>query len=226
MPREGAGLASRPSFIRCAVRAIRASAISPRSASSPRWLQNSGAATVGVNPLHALFPQDRERASPYYPSNRRFLDPVYIDVAALEGARANAALAGNAGRVATLQALPNVDYAGVWALKRVILEAAFAGFNDFSERSPDAAACHEFEAFIARGGLALRRFACFEAIGETRPGEPWTLWPAVKGATGFDVGCEPSGAYRGCSYPRKYLAANHSCQRRQLRSSCLNAADL
>ena len=27
----------------------------------------------------------------------------------------------------------------------------------------------------------------------------------VKGATGFDVGCEPSGAYRGCSLPRKYL---------------------
>jgi hypothetical protein len=27
----------------------------------------------------------------------------------------------------------------------------------------------------------------------------------LMGATGFDVGCEPSGAYRGCSLPRKYL---------------------
>jgi hypothetical protein len=27
----------------------------------------------------------------------------------------------------------------------------------------------------------------------------------LMGATGFDVGCEPSGAYRGCSIPRKYL---------------------
>ena len=52
----------------------------------------AGAATVGLNPLHALFFQDRERASPYYPSDRRFLDPLYIDVATLEGPRAKAAL--------------------------------------------------------------------------------------------------------------------------------------
>ena len=43
-----------------------------------------GAAALGVNPLHVLFADDRERASPYYPSDRRFLDPIYID--ALDGA--------------------------------------------------------------------------------------------------------------------------------------------
>ena len=26
-----------------------------------------------------LFPRDRDRASPYYPSDRRFLDPILID---------------------------------------------------------------------------------------------------------------------------------------------------
>ena len=40
----------------------------------------AGGSIVGVNPLHALFPEDRERASPYHPSDRRFLDPIYIDV--------------------------------------------------------------------------------------------------------------------------------------------------
>ena len=43
-----------------------------------------GAAALGVNPLHVLFAEDRERASPYYPSDRRFLDPIHID--ALNGA--------------------------------------------------------------------------------------------------------------------------------------------
>ena len=38
------------------------------------------AAYLGVSPLHMLFPQDRERASPYYPSDRRFLDPILVDV--------------------------------------------------------------------------------------------------------------------------------------------------
>ena len=39
----------------------------------------AGAVTVGLNPLHALFPGDPERASPYHPSDRRFLDPLAID---------------------------------------------------------------------------------------------------------------------------------------------------
>ena len=38
--------------------------------------REAGAALVAINPLHALFPQDRMRASPYYPSDRRFLDPL------------------------------------------------------------------------------------------------------------------------------------------------------
>ena len=40
----------------------------------------AGGATVGLNPMHALFAADRERASPYYPSDRRFVDPIYIDL--------------------------------------------------------------------------------------------------------------------------------------------------
>ena len=39
----------------------------------------AGAAYLGVSPLHMLFPRDRERASPYHPSDRRFLDPIFID---------------------------------------------------------------------------------------------------------------------------------------------------
>jgi glycogen debranching enzyme GlgX len=40
----------------------------------------AGGVIVGLNPLHALFAGDREFASPYYPSDRRFLDPIYIDL--------------------------------------------------------------------------------------------------------------------------------------------------
>ncbi|MGO9543566.1 MAG: glycogen debranching protein GlgX [Rhodomicrobium sp.] len=137
-----------------------------------------GAATVGLNPLHALFPGDRGRVSPYYPSDRRFLDPVYIDVAALEGPCTKAALAEYGGRIAALSSLENVDYNGVWAVKRAILEANFADFNDLCAASPGAAACREFEALVARGGTKLEQFACFEALSEIRKGEAWPRWPA------------------------------------------------
>ncbi len=43
----------------------------------------AGYATVGINPLHALFARDRERASPYYPSDRNFLDPITLDLETL-----------------------------------------------------------------------------------------------------------------------------------------------
>jgi (1->4)-alpha-D-glucan 1-alpha-D-glucosylmutase len=42
-----------------------------------------GAALVGLNPLHALYPHNPEHASPYAPSSRRFLQCLYIDVEAV-----------------------------------------------------------------------------------------------------------------------------------------------
>lgn len=120
----------------------------------------AGARTLGLNPLHALFPDDRERTSPYSPSDRRFLDPIYIDVAALGAEMAD---------FAALAAAPSVDYAGVWAVKEAALRAAFAGF----ERAPDA----DFDRFIAEGGQTLRRFALFQAIAGAYPRRAWRDWP-------------------------------------------------
>ena len=109
----------------------------------------NGAGFVGVNPLHALFARDRERASPYHPSDRRFLDPIYLDLPEAAGA--------------PLTAL--VDYPAVWARKLAALEQRFAAF------AGDPA----FDAFVAEGGESLRRFAAFEAIAETQAG-PWQVW--------------------------------------------------
>ena len=44
-----------------------------------------GAGGVGVNPLHALFTDRPEQASPYAPNSRLFLNVLYIDVEAVAG---------------------------------------------------------------------------------------------------------------------------------------------
>jgi len=137
----------------------------------------AGAAVVGLNPLHALFPDQRDRASPYHPSDRRFLDPIYIDVAAdqggLDAPAARDVMVRHAAELASLVAAPLVDYPRVWAIKRAVLEAAFAAF----ERDDD------MSDFLAYGGTALGRFATFQAIAEQRPGEDWRRWPeAVRDA--------------------------------------------
>jgi glycogen debranching enzyme GlgX len=107
----------------------------------------TGASIIGLNPLHALFPHDRSRASPYHPSDRRFLDPIYIDVSGLPGG-------------AGLPPAPGpVDYPAVWERKRAVLQAAF--------RPVDLATIPE----------ALKRFATFEAITETLGTTAWQSWP-------------------------------------------------
>ena len=66
-----------------------------------------GGSFAGINPLHHLFPGDRERASPYQPSDRRFIDPIYIDLggvdALLQSPRMRAVLAKTEAAVAALR---------------------------------------------------------------------------------------------------------------------------
>jgi glycogen debranching enzyme len=131
-----------------------------------------GAAMVALNPLHALFAQDRERASPYYPSDRLFLDPLYLDVSRLSPSIDPETPGLHALREALL-----VDYPGVHALKQQAFHASFAAFADFELRRPEAEPAAAFARFVEAGGDALLRFACFEAFREERRGEDWRRWP-------------------------------------------------
>ncbi len=133
------------------------------------------AALLGLNPLHALFRQDRDRASPYHPSDRRFLDPIYVDVAAIgrigEAPGVRAALAAEAGTMAQLRAAKNVDYTSVWRVKERVLRAAFDALPKF----PDEVSA--LDEFISLGGDALRDFTLWENLVASQGGE-WRAWPA------------------------------------------------
>jgi len=138
----------------------------------------AGGTVVGLNPLHAMFPEDRSRASPYHPSDRRFLDPIYIDVTRvpdLAAAPAAAALLdASAARIAALSARGDVDYAGVWTIKRAVLDACFATFERRNANDPLVAA---FEQFVHARGPALQTFARFSALAELHANARWPDWP-------------------------------------------------
>src|SRR4029453_11065051 len=78
-----------------------------------------------------LFLARPERASPYSPSSRLALNPLYLDVEAIDGyadcaeARALVASDAFAARIAALRSMPFVDYAGVWSLKCCVLTLLF-----------------------------------------------------------------------------------------------------
>ncbi len=125
-----------------------------------------GAALLGFSPPHALSPLDRERASPYQPSDRRFLEPVLIDVAALP-------FAVQLPDCTALRQRDSVDYTAVWRAKRPVLQAAWDGF------SPAHPLWGDFAAFRAEQGAALDGFCAFTAIAEQRGSTDARSWPAA-----------------------------------------------
>ena len=141
----------------------------------------AGAAYLGLSPLHMLFPRDRERASPYYPSDRRFVDPIFIDALDDAGLPRDEALS------AALEALTPaftaasttryVEYVEVWRAKRAALEARSAAFARLREARPANPLIAGYHAFARSGGEALRRFAAFQAAADGEASEDWRLWP-------------------------------------------------
>lgn len=127
-----------------------------------------GGAVVGVNPLNALSLAKPEDGSPYAPSSRRFLNPLYIDVAAAEsslfpqrGDKTAPPPADSApGAAAT------IDYAAVAHQKLAALWQLFERFE--SQERDEAAGEHvaAITAFRAAGGDALERFAIHRVLEE------------------------------------------------------------
>jgi (1->4)-alpha-D-glucan 1-alpha-D-glucosylmutase len=143
---------------------------------------------VGVNPLHALFDDEPERASPYSPSSRLFLNSLYLDVTAIPdfaecaGARELVARPGFMQALQEARAAALVDYTAVACLKRDALLPLYDHFRSQHLTDQTDARGQAFRAFQRQGGAALRRFALYQALREhlTEGGQgcDWHLWPS------------------------------------------------
>lgn len=143
-----------------------------------------GAGVVGLNPLHALFPTRPGHASPYSPSSRLFLNPLYIHVPSVpELAESEPAMTimeapGFRDRLEALAATPLIDHPGVHAVKWPILEALYETFwtrqlGRGTERD------QAFGAFRAARGRPLRLFAIYQTMTEVFAGDglSYREWP-------------------------------------------------
>jgi 4-alpha-glucanotransferase len=131
-----------------------------------------GAAGLGLNPLHALFDNRAEEASPYYPSSRLFLNPLYIDIEAIpEFPRA--AMGDYHAPIEALRQCDLIDYAGVARWKSKALHLAFNAFRGHATEERR----RQFDEFRRARGPLLSSFAAFEAL-RRRFGKPWWEWPA------------------------------------------------
>jgi 4-alpha-glucanotransferase len=142
------------------------------------------AATVGINPLHALFASEPRHASPYSPSSRAMIDYLYIDPSAVPGFAEDEAIRALApeAALAAVRAAMLIDHRAVAALKRPVLEALYRRFRErdlkIGRESPAGAS---FRGFQTASRPALAAFATFEALHEylNRDGGTfsWHDWP-------------------------------------------------
>lgn len=141
---------------------------------------------VGINPLHALFTSKPAFASPYSPSSREWLNPIYLDVEKVGAFTYNEQLKNWLAqpkirqRIAALRITETVTYTAVWACKRDALHMAFNAFEqDTCEAAENERAA--FEAFVLEKDKALQGFGLFEALDQyySRPGQVgWQSWPS------------------------------------------------
>lgn len=137
-----------------------------------------GADFIGLTPLHAPFLADPDRCSPYEPSSRQHLNPLYIAVDRLPGFACNPKLER---QLASLRQTDLVDYAGVAQIKLKALRDLWPAWRRrsviYEAYDPD-----DFDAFVAQGGNSLRLHALFECLSfsmvERGAGAGWQRWPS------------------------------------------------
>ena len=132
-----------------------------------------GAGYVLVNPLHAAAPTAPMEPSPYLPTSRRFVNPLYLRVEAIP----EFAQLRKRGRVRRLRdgvqkhaaSLDAIDRDTAWSAKRAALARVF-------EVPRTAGRELAYAAFCAREGAALDDFATWCALAEEYGGD-WHEWP-------------------------------------------------
>jgi len=133
-------------------------------------LQGGGA--VGLPPLHAMFPTQPERLSPYSPSSRLFLNPNYIDVTAVADfstcaeAQALVETPGFCARLEKVRTTDAVLFDEVADLKRIVFQALFTHFEKTHPPGSTTPRREDFATFVAKGGDLLTHFAVFETLQE------------------------------------------------------------
>ncbi|WP_338750688.1 4-alpha-glucanotransferase [Janibacter alittae] len=130
---------------------------------------------VLVNPLHAAEPVAPMEPSPYLPTSRRFVNPIYIDLRDLPDAEAlpdeaRTQIAELVARGQVLNDTDGIDRDAVWDLKRRALRIAFRHLGP--HHGTPVAALREEE------GQALEDFATWCSIAAVH-GTQWERdWPA------------------------------------------------
>lgn len=138
----------------------------------------AGVSFVALNPLHAIHNRQPFNTSPYLPNSVFYRNPLYLDVERIEdfqrSRRARSLFESSEVQqeIHALRAAPLVEYERVWALKRRFLQIAYETFAEDGVPSRREA----FDAYCAREGELLERFALYCALDEWIHAQNPDIW--------------------------------------------------
>jgi (1->4)-alpha-D-glucan 1-alpha-D-glucosylmutase len=147
----------------------------------------AGAGTLLLNPLHALFPNAPQHASPYSPSSRTWFNTLYLEVEAIadfaecEEARTMVLAPPFQAQLRALRATEQVDYDAVAEVKSKVFEHLYRHFRTH-HLTRNTSRMRAFRAFQAEHGESLRKHALFEALQAHFHAQDnmvwgWPAWP-------------------------------------------------
>jgi len=119
----------------------------------------AGAAAVAISPAHALLPSSLENYSPYAPSSRQFLNPLFAPLGRKSPRTSRSRL---------------IDWKTAYRQKQKALQSSYGAFKR------DAFQLDAFLAFVSEGGDRLIAHARFEALHarfERQGCKGWRDWP-------------------------------------------------
>jgi (1->4)-alpha-D-glucan 1-alpha-D-glucosylmutase len=146
------------------------------------WSAARGAEAIALNPLHALFMDSPQDCSPYSPSSRLFLNPLYLDVTMVPDfvesgeARAFVEASATAGAIEAARKAALVDYPAIARTKLATLELVYRHFRTRHANKADGRG-RAFRDFIEERGGDLGGFATFQALSEHFGVHDWMRWP-------------------------------------------------
>lgn len=128
-------------------------------------LAKKGADLVALDPLHVLSPQFESFSSSYRPSDRRFINPLYIDPYWIPDFNDRIKLQVNRSLRKVLRESEDLDYSKIRDLKYPVFYAMYESFldKDYNKNSDRA---KKFVSFVEGNGNALLEFAKYEALNQ------------------------------------------------------------
>lgn len=149
-------------------------------------LEGSPIRILGFNPLLSLFPHDPWHVSPYSPSSRLFLNPMYLGISDMKEIVEDDKLSSYLNKIIADGGLLQIKgdifvrYEDIWPLKEGLF---FVSYQDFLERhlSKGTILGQEFELYRRKRKELLTNFSLFVALNRYFKQEmglySWNQWP-------------------------------------------------